>query len=112
MAVGGHINHGEEADNTPRRQQHNRQVHQVVGDEVESPRRQVQAHAIVGGEQAPQNQLNDVEVPVVRLLNARAHDGRGKREQVQHGRHEHGCGGAVLPRRQVLLAAVLAERAE
>ena len=81
-------------------------------DEVESPRRQVQAHAVVGGEEAPQNHLNDIEVPVVRLLNTRAHDGRGEREQVQHGRHEHGRGGAVLPRGQVLLAAVLAERAE
>ena len=81
-------------------------------DEVESPRRQVQAHAVVGGEEAPQNHLNDVEVPVVRLLNTRAHDGRGEREQVQHGRHEHGRGGAVFPGGQVLLAAVLAERAE
>ena len=106
------MNHGEEADDTPRRQQHDGQVHQVVRNEVESPRRQVQAHTVVGGKEAPQNHLNDVEVPVVRLLNTRAHDGRGERKQVQHGRHEHGCGGAVFPRGQVLLAAVLAERAE
>ncbi len=93
------MNHGEEADNTPRGQQHNRQVHQVVRDEVESPRRQVQAHAVVGGKEAPQNHLNDVEVPVVRFLDARAHDGCREREQVQHGRHEHGSGGAFLPLR-------------
>ena len=112
LAVGGQVNHGQEANDTPRRQQHDGQVHQVVRDEVESPRRQVQAHAVVGGEEAPQNHLNDVEVPVVRLLNTRAHDGRGERKQVQHGRHEHGRGSAVFPRGQVLLAAVLAERAE
>ena len=50
--------------------------------------------------------------PSYGLLNTRAHDGRGERKQVQHGRHEHGRGSAVFPRGQVLLAAVLAERAE
>ena len=83
LAVGSQVNHGEEADNTPSGQQHNRQVHKVVRDEVESTWRQIQANAVVGSEEGPQNQLQEIKVSVVRFPDSRTHNGRSKSQEIQ-----------------------------